>query len=140
MAHYLNYEKLERLGAILEARRAEHLWPVAALRLLTLTGVRLSEVLELRWDEIGELSGEGASVWLEDSKTGPRTLWLGSQAVKVLAALPCHERGERVFPEVLASARFYNFWCAVREDAGLQGGRRHRPRHGFQGQAPALVD
>ena len=57
---------MEHLGAVLEARRAEHPRPVAALRLLTLTGVRLSEVLELRWDEIGELSGEGASARLDD--------------------------------------------------------------------------
>ena len=51
-----------------------------------------------RWDEIGELSEDGASARLQDSKTGPRTLWLGPQAVKVLTGLPRHERDVRVFP------------------------------------------
>ena len=37
---------------------------------------------------------------------------------------------ERVFPEDLTSARLYNFWCMVRQDAGLQGVRIHA-RHTF---------
>ncbi len=102
---------------------------MAALRLLTLTGARLSEVLNLRWDEIGELCDDGASARLEDSKTGPRTLWLGPQAVKVLAAIPRREGDGRVCPEDLTSGKLYNFWCVVRQDAGLQGVRIHDARH-----------
>ena len=105
VARYLSGEELERLGTALDGCRAEHPWPEAALRLLTLTGARLSEVVNLRWDEIGELSEDGTSARLEDSKTGPRTLWLGPQAVKVLAALPRREGDERVFPQDLTSAK-----------------------------------
>ena len=134
VARYLSRAELERFGTVLDACRAEHPWPVAALRLLTLTGARLSEVLNLRWDEIGELSVDGASARLPDSKTGPRTLWLGPQAVKVLTSLPRHEGDERVFPEDLTSARLYSFWCVVREDAGLQGVRIHDARHTYASQ------
>ena len=63
---------------------------MAALRLLTLSGARLSEVLGLRWDEIGE---DGASVRLEDSKTGRRTVWLGPEAARLVATLPRRDGG-----------------------------------------------
>ena len=59
VARYLDHAELERLGAALDRRR-EHPWPVAAIRLLTLTGARLSEVINLKWDEIGELGENGA--------------------------------------------------------------------------------
>ena len=88
VVRYLDEDELARLGAVLGRHAGEHPWPVAALRLLTLTGARLSEVLNLRWDEIGALSDDGASARIEDSKTGPRTIWLGPEAAGVIASLP----------------------------------------------------
>ena len=41
-------QELERLGAVLDRHREEYPWHAAALRLLTFTGARLSEVLNLR--------------------------------------------------------------------------------------------
>ena len=133
VARYLDREELERLGAVLDRRRAEHPWPVAALRLLTLTGARLSEVLDLRWDEIGALSEDGATARLADSKTGPRTLWLGPEAARLVASLPRRE-GRRVFPQDLTSNRLYTFWVGVREEAGLPGVRIHDCRHTWASQ------
>ncbi len=132
VARYLGREELERLGAVLDRHGGEHPWPVAAIRLLTLTGARLSEVLNLRWEEIGELTQDGSTVRLEDSKTGPRTLWLGPEAAKVIAALP--RREGRVFPEDLTSSRLYAFWTGVREEAGLSGLRIHDCRHTWASQ------
>ena len=59
-------EELAQLGHALDAREAE--WPeaVAAIRLLALTGCRRSEVLNLRWRNIG-----ADAINLRDSKTGP---------------------------------------------------------------------
>ena len=134
VARFLDREELQRLGAALDRHGGEHPWPVAALRLLTLTGARLSEVLNLKWDEIGELAQDGASARLEDSKTGPRTVWLGPGAARLLAALPRAEGAARVFPEDLKSARLYTFWRAIREEAGLPGLRIHDARHTWASQ------
>ena len=134
VARYLNREGLNRLGAVLDRHEQDRPWPVAAIRLLTLTGARLSEVLHLRWDEIGDLSEAGSSARLTDSKTGPRTLWLGPDAALLLARLPRDERAERIFPESLTSGLLYRFWCDVREQAGLSGLRTHDCRHTWASQ------
>ena len=134
VARFLDREELQRLGAVLDRHRGEHPWQVAALRLLTLTGARLSEVLDLEWDEIGELAEDGASARLEDTKTGPRTLWLGPEAARLLAALPRCEEAGRVFPDDLTLHRLYTFWCGVREEAGLPGLRIHDTRHTWASQ------
>ncbi len=86
VACHLDQDELARLGAVLDGHADEHPWPVAALRLLTLTGARLSEVLNLRWDEIGALSGDGASARIADTKTGPRTIWFGPEAARLIAS------------------------------------------------------
>ena len=134
VARYFTREELERLGAVLDRRRDDHPWHVAALRLLTLTGARLSEVLNLKWDELGELAHDGARARLDDSKTGPRTVWLGPEAAGVLAALPRPEGAARVFPEDLTPDRLYRVWCRIREDAGLPGLRIHDARHTWASQ------
>ena len=66
VARFLDADELARLGRALDAREAE--WPeaVAAIRLLALTGCRRSEVLNLRWRDIG-----ADAINLRDSKTGP---------------------------------------------------------------------
>ena len=134
VARFLDRAELERLGKVLDSHKAEHPWQVAVIRLLTLTGARLSEVLHLKWDEVGELGEDGASARLEDTKTGPRTIWLGPEAARVLSALPRPEGRERVFPEDLTSQRLYTFWCGIREEAGLPGLRIHDCRHTWASQ------
>ena len=61
VARYVSREELKRLGAVLDHHEDTHPWPVAAVRLLSLTGARLSEVVNLKWEEIGELSEEGSA-------------------------------------------------------------------------------
>ncbi len=129
VARYLDRAELERLGAVLDRHREEHPWPGAAIRLLTLTGARLSEILNLKWDELGELTGDGASVRIEASKTGPRTIWLEPEAARLVEALPRPGGRERVFPETLTSARLYTSWGGIRDEAGLPGLRIHDCRH-----------
>ena len=135
VARFLGRAELKRLGAVLDAHQESHPWPVAAIRLLTLTGARLSEILNLTWNEIEEMGEDGASARLEDSKTGPRTLWFGPEAASVLAGLPRDEGTTRVFPEDLTSARLYTFWVGIREEAGLSGLRIHDCRHTWASQA-----
>ena len=134
VARYLDLAELQRLGRVLDHHGQEHPWRVAAIRLLTLTGARLSEVLNLKWHEIGELRENGASVRIEDSKTGPRTIWFGPEAASLLAELPRDKRSVRVFPENLTSDRLYAFWIRIREEAGLHGLRMHDCRHTWASQ------
>ena len=134
VARYLDKDEIARLGAVLDRHARDRPWQAAALRLLALTGARLSEVVNLRWNEIGTLSEYGASARIEDSKTGPRTIWLGPEAAKLVAALPRAEGAERVFPDDLTSSRLYEFWRGVREEAGLPGLRIHDCRHTWASQ------
>ena len=134
VARFLGREELERLGGALDRHREAHPMAVAAIRLLTLTGARLSEVLNLRWDQIGEPGDAGVSVRLEDSKTGPRTLWFGPEAVRLVAALPRAAGATRLFPEALTPERLHAVWRGVREDAGLPRFRIHDCRHTFASQ------
>ena len=57
----------------------------AALRLLVLTGARLREVLNLRWEWVDL---ERGLLLLPDSKTGRKSIVLNAPAMAVLAALP----------------------------------------------------
>ena len=129
VARCLDHAELERLGVALDRRRENYPWPVAAIHLLMLTGARLSEIVNLKWDEIGEPGGDGTSARIEDSKTGPRTLWLGPEAARLLAALPRVDDRARVFPDSLTPDHLYKFWCDVRDEAGLPGLRIHDCRH-----------
>lgn len=57
--------------------------PVAAFRLLVLTGCRISEIRNLRWEH-----AKDDCIELPDAKTGGRVVPLGPEARAVLAALP----------------------------------------------------
>ena len=80
---FLSPEETERLGGVL--REAEDVMPsaVAAIRLLLLTGCRLSEIQFLRWEYV-----KGDCIELPDAKTGGRVVPLGPEASAVLSALP----------------------------------------------------
>ena len=57
---------------------------VTAIRLLMLTGCRLSEILTLRWAHVDLAAGE---LNLLDTKTGGRAVPLAPTAVRLLADL-----------------------------------------------------
>ena len=134
VARYLDRAELKRLGQVLDRHGQKNPWQVAVIRLLTLTGARLSEVLNLKWEETGEVSDNGASVRIEDSKTGPRTIWFGPDAANLLAQLSRNDGALRVFPDSLTSARLYSFWVRIREEAGLPRLRMHDCRHTWASQ------
>ena len=91
IARFLDADELARLGRALDARKPR--WPeaVAAIRLLALTGCRRSEVLNLRWRDIG-----GDAINLPDSKTGPRAVPSCSRPTRTgRATIPCGTAGVR---------------------------------------------
>ncbi|MCY3857011.1 MAG: hypothetical protein OXF78_12035 [Rhodospirillales bacterium] len=71
------------MGTALDRHREAHPMAVAAFRLLTLTGARLSEVLNLRWEEIGEPADAGTRSTA--SALIRRTRWRRRSLATVLA-------------------------------------------------------
>ncbi len=105
-------------------------YAVAAIRLLILTGARLHEILDARWDFI---NFEKGLLDLPDSKTGKKSIHLNAAAFQVLADLP---RGGN--PHIIAGANdgapradLNKPWNALKKAAGLEGLRLHDLRHSF---------
>ena len=134
VARFLDADELARLGRALDAREAEWPEPVAAIRLLALTGCRRSEVLDLRWRNIGE-----DALNLEASKTGPRAVPLGGAGRAHIAALPGpRDPGAFLFQRLAEGRGTYGLttcWRTACVDAGLGRLRLHDLRHTAASQA-----
>ena len=74
-ARFLSDDEMRLLSARLSAHADGSLRQVAMVRLLLLTGCRKTEILTLRWSDYRE-----GHLFLRDSKTGPRTVWLSQPA------------------------------------------------------------
>jgi len=99
------------------------------VRLLLLTGARKGELLNLTWDRI-----EGVRAVLEQSKTGPRTIWLNAPARTLLDERRPTAGTGFVFPSPRGSgprASVDRDWTAIREAAGLPPLRLHDLRHHY---------
>ncbi|HEY8128187.1 MAG TPA: site-specific integrase [Hyphomicrobium sp.] len=104
---------------------------VAAIRLLILTGARLREILDAQWTNVDL---ERGVIFLADSKTGKKPVYLSAAAQAVLAGLPRIEGN----PHIIAGAKdrapradLKKPWAAVTRAAGLEGLRIHDLRHSF---------
>lgn len=134
-------DELGRLGAVLkeaEGKGQEDITVIACLRLLLLTGGRLSEVVGLRWEQI---DWDAKLVRFEDVEGGhpPRKAPLGKAALAVISDLPYVS--DFVLPAVtdmeqpLSISTIEHAWRRLRNRAGLQGVRLHDLRLTFAGQA-----
>ena len=134
---FLSTEELGRLGATLAREPYRHRVQVAAVRLLALTGCRYSEVLGLHWSDV-----KGHRLQLRDSKTGPRTVWIGEEGKKVLASLDRRRGVSLIFcdPQRQRPINLYRFWDRIREEAGLPGLRVHDLRHTYASRAAAMSE
>ncbi len=126
---FLTVEELRRLGETLAQRESFATLPAAIVRLLLLTGCRQSEIRALRWTEYRE-----GHLFLGDSKTGPRTVWLSAAARAVLDDL--HRTSAWIFPAAsgngpLSTETLYGWWRPVRAAAGLHDVRLHDLRHNY---------
>ena len=131
---FLSPAELGRLGDTLTAMEAEGAdWrPVAAVRLLALSGARKNEVARLRWSEV---DAERGFLRLEDSKTGQKTVRVGAPVLELLAALPRAKGAVYVFPDPSDPAQPYRrldwAWVGLRKRAGMADLRLHDLRHSF---------
>ena len=123
-------DELARLGDALEAASLDP-FAVAAIRLLILTGARLREILHARWDYV---DFERETIFLPDSKTGKKPIYLNAAALAVLADLPRLEGNPHVFPgkkDGMPREGLDRPWSVIRKAAGLDGLRIHDLRHSF---------
>ena len=102
---------------------------VSLIRLLALTGCRSSEIRTLRWADYRD-----GHIFLRDSKTGPRTVWLSEAARAVFEAVPRTSRW--VFPTVkgngpISKTMLRAVWNQVRAEANLKDVRLHDLRHSY---------
>lgn len=103
-----------------------------AIKLLLLTGARLTEIIHAKWDWIDV---KKRVLVLPDSKTGSRPVYLSRAALVVLNAQKRASKGELsefIFPGRSAGKPLQNLrkpWGRVCERAGLIGIRLHDLRH-----------
>ncbi len=125
---FLSREEVTRLhGALDRHSRKCGGQQADIIRVLLLTGCRRGEIVNLRWSEL-----RGAELRLADSKTGPRTVPLNSQARAILDRQP-RMGSPFVFPSprdpTRARSRELALWTRIRQEAGIEDVRLHDLRH-----------
>ena len=128
LTRFLSRDEIARLHRVLDSQTRHNRREQAdIIRLLLLTGCRRSEIVRLRWSEV-----DRDKLVLTDSKTGPRTVTLNTQARRILERRP---RGASpfVFPSprdpALPRSRNLPFWYRARREAGIEDVRLHDLRH-----------
>ena len=126
---FLSDDEIRRVATTLSAHETR--WPleVAAVRLLLLTGCRKGEILTLRWSDYRD-----GHLFLRDSKTGPKTVWLSSAAHRVLDRIP--RTSTSVFPlrhadQPQSRSWLTRFWHRIRVETDLSDVRLHDLRHSY---------
>lgn len=131
---YLTDAQIQKLGIVLEeeeksGRESPHV--IALFRLLLLTGARLSEIRDARWEWVNLDMG---TLQLPDSKTGKKTIYLSPVAIEVLKAIPRVDGN----PYIIVGAKegcplvcAKNPWQRIRNKAGIPNVRIHDLRHTF---------
>lgn len=134
---HLSESEMNRLGQALAEMRASDdqslRGQATAITLMLLTGCRRGEILSLQWSDL-----HGQRLRLRDSKTGPRTVWLGQEAVNVFTSHPRLPKVPWVFWNVRRRkplGAVQAAWQHVRDAAGLRDFRLHDLRHTFASHA-----
>ncbi len=135
VTRFLSKDEVRRVYAALDSHRGRGSGQQQAdiIRLLLLTGCRKGELVELRWEEVGD-----GVLRLADSKTGPRTVFL-SRAAQALIDRQLRNGSPYVFPSPKDESRprssELSLWRKVRREAGIEDVRVHDLRHTFASHA-----
>lgn len=138
---FLSNQEIMRLSAVMqeaEQNNTEHPSVIALVRLLLLTGCRLSEILTLKWSYIDD---EAQCLRLPDSKTGAKTVYLSPAALQILEGIKAQPDN----PYVIYNSRIdgthlappQKAWRRIRGKAELDDVRLHDLRHSFASIAAA---
>lgn len=134
---FLSAEELARFGQVLADLRASDNLTIRSgcgvITLLLLTGCRYREILTLQWQDV-----RGNRLLLRDSKTGLRTVWLGSAAREVIDSLPRHPKIPWLFWNYQYRRPIgciQHLWRTILQRADLGKLRIHDLRHTFASHA-----
>ena len=131
---FLSMAEIEKLSIVLkeaEADQSESPNIIAAIRLLLLTGCRLSEILTLKWEYIDVTQSR---INFPDSKTKKKTVYISPLVVELLAKVERKEGNPFVIYGLNAGAHLVNLqkpWRRIRKKVGLDDVRLHDLRHSF---------
>ena len=128
---YLSGDELARLTAALAAHPGGQTANI--IRMLLLTGARLSEVTSMRWDAVHE------GVWTKPASVtkqkADHVVPLSAPALQLLAGI--HRDGEYIFPSKGRTGHVTvidKSWARIKAAAGITGLRIHDLRHSFASQ------
>jgi integrase len=132
MQRFLSLDELRQLADAFDAELEDNggVFPVAAIRLLALTGCRRGEIDRLRWKDVDL---ERRLLHLTDSKTREKAVYLSPAAVQILRRLPRMESN----PFVIAGSgggptgALDKTWSPVRKRACLPDVQLHDLRHTY---------
>ena len=132
---FLAQMEIKRLHSVLDrhagGRRG---YQADIIRLLLLTGCRKNEIVRLKRREV-----DAGRLRLEDSKTGPRTVFLNHKARDIVERRLATVPGEFLFPSPKDPATpisdFLPLWYTVRSEAGIDDVRLHDLRHTYASRA-----
>jgi len=138
---FLSPEEFAELGKALRAVEqdgSETESAVAAIRLLMLTGCRLSEIMTLKWEHVDLARHE---LRLPDSKTGAKVVHFGKTAADVLKGIARLDDNPYVVTGRKPGSRLTDLqhpWRRIRDKANLPDVRIHDLRHSYASGALAL--
>ena len=131
---YLSNSELGRLVAYLDmcdTTGKESIYITSLFRLLLLTGARLSEIKNAKWEWI---DFERAVLRLPDSKTGKKVVHLSPAAMAVLDNIPQADNNPYIIVGRVEGAHLDNAqkpWCRIRKEVEIQDVRIHDLRHTY---------
>lgn len=133
---FLSIAEIERLSKVLKEASVNNFGSelpssIAAIKLLLLTGCRLSEILTLKWEYIDI---DNFRINFPDSKTGKKTVYISPFVIEVLASIEKKPDNPYVIYGAVDGKHLVNLqkaWRRIRQNAGLEDVRIHDLRHSF---------
>ena len=131
---YLSPDEQKRFGEALNKAEREGLatlYAIDALRLISLTGARLREILHLQWEFVDLDRGV---LNLPTSKTGAKTIYLNDAGIEILKNVIRQLHNPYVFCGLRAGRPIHDIqkaWQRIRKIAELEDVRIHDLRHTF---------
>ena len=111
----------------------------AAIRLLIFTGMRVGEVINLKWESV---DFERRVLRLSESKTGPKVVFLNEPGLEILRSQrELSPEGDWVFPGKDPSQPLKPFsktWARILKKAEIEDLRLHDLRHNFGSVSASL--